>query len=122
MYSSANHTFYILRKNERGVFQLKQYKGDKQPVGIYGEKLKPFSQTEVALQKGDIIYTFSDGYADQFGGPQGKKFKYKQLQEVLLKIAHLPLTEQREYLDKILVSWQGEMEQVDDIVVIGIKI
>ncbi|MCW3072110.1 MAG: hypothetical protein JWO44_2000 [Bacteroidetes bacterium] len=122
MYSSANHTFYILRKNEQGVFQLKQYKGDKQPVGIYGEKLKPFSQSEVALQKGDIIYTFSDGYADQFGGPQGKKFKYKQLQEVLLKIAHLPLGEQREYLDKVLVSWQGAMEQVDDIVIVGIKI
>ncbi|MCW3102392.1 MAG: hypothetical protein JWO09_832 [Bacteroidetes bacterium] len=122
MYSSANHTFYILRKNEQGVFRLMQYKGDKQPVGIYGEKLKPFSQSEVALQKGDLIYTFSDGYADQFGGPQGKKFKYKQLQEVLLKIAHLPLNEQRDHLDKALVGWQGGMEQVDDIVIVGIKI
>jgi len=122
MYSTANHTFYILRKDGQGVFRLLQYKGDKQPVGIYGEKLKPFSQSEVALQKGDIIYTFSDGYADQFGGPQGKKFKYKQLQEVLLKIAHLPLEEQRERLDQVLVSWQGRMEQVDDIVIVGIKI
>ncbi|MCW3083690.1 MAG: hypothetical protein JWP12_1056 [Bacteroidetes bacterium] len=122
MYSSANHTFYLLRKNESGAFELKQFKGDKQPVGIYGEKLKPFSQTEVKLQKGDLLYTFSDGYADQFGGPHGKKFKYKQLQQVLLSIAHLPLEEQSGLLNKILVSWQGNMEQVDDIVVVGIKI
>ncbi|HEX8517845.1 MAG TPA: tetratricopeptide repeat protein [Bacteroidia bacterium] len=122
VYSAANHTFYIIRKSQRGEFELLQFKGDKQPVGIYGEKLKPFSQHEVQLQKGDIIYTFSDGYADQFGGPQGKKFKYKQLQDVLLKIAHLPLNEQKEYLDRVLVSWQGSMEQVDDIVIVGIKI
>ncbi len=122
VYSSANHTFYLLRKNELGIFELKQFKGDKQPVGIYGDKLKPFSQTEVKLQKGDILYTFSDGFADQFGGPHGKKFKYKQLQQVLLNIAHIPLEEQSALLNKILVSWQGNMEQVDDIVVVGIKI
>jgi serine phosphatase RsbU (regulator of sigma subunit) len=122
MYSAANHTFYIVRKNDREVFELFQFKGDKQPVGIYGDKLKPFSQSEIKLQKDDLIYTFSDGYADQFGGPMGKKFKYKQLQSVLLNIAHLSLKEQKEYLDKVLVSWQGNMEQVDDIVVIGIRI
>lgn len=122
VYSTANHTFYLLRKNDKGNYELKQYRGDKQPVGIYGEKLRPFSQAAVELQKGDLIYTFSDGYADQFGGLQGKKFKYRQLQQVLLQIAHLPMAEQQQMLDKILLSWQGNMEQVDDIVVIGIKI
>jgi phosphoserine phosphatase RsbU/P len=122
VYSAANHTFYIVRKDEKGTFYLMQYKGDKQPVGIYGDKLRPFSQTEIKLQKGDLIYTFSDGFADQFGGPEGKKFKYKQLQNVLLKVAHLPLSEQKEFLEKILESWKGNMEQVDDIVVIGIKV
>jgi serine phosphatase RsbU (regulator of sigma subunit) len=122
VYSTANHTFYIVRKNEEGTFELKQYKGDKQPVGIYGEKLRPFSQTEVLLQKDDIIYTFTDGYADQFGGPHGKKFKYKQLQEVLLRIAALPLSEQLENLDKTMSSWKRNVEQIDDITVIGIKV
>jgi serine phosphatase RsbU (regulator of sigma subunit) len=122
VYSAANHTFYIVRKNDKGDHELKQFKGDKQPVGIYGEKLKPFSQSEIQLQKGDLVYTFSDGFADQFGGPNGKKFKYKQLQSVLLKIADLPLSEQKQHLDKTLLSWQGSMEQVDDITVIGIRI
>lgn len=122
VYSAANHTFYIISKNENGAFELKQFKGDNQPVGIYGEKLKPFSQIEISVKKGDIIYTFSDGFADQFGGPQGKKYKYKQLQGVLLKIAHLPLSEQQQLLEKALEGWQGSMEQVDDITIIGIKI
>jgi serine phosphatase RsbU (regulator of sigma subunit) len=122
MYSAANHTFYIIRKNDKGVFELHSFKGDKQPVGIYGEKLKPFSQSEIKLQKDDLIYTFSDGYADQFGGPHGKKFKYKQLQNVLLEIAYLPLKEQKAILDTVLIRWKGNMEQVDDIVVIGIRI
>jgi serine phosphatase RsbU (regulator of sigma subunit) len=122
VYSAANHTFYIIRKNNDGGFVLKQFKGDKQPVGIYGEKLKPFSQTEVELQKGDIIYTFSDGYADQFGGPDGKKFKYKQLQEILIKIAGLSLSEQQIHLDKTITNWKGNLEQIDDITVVGIKI
>jgi serine phosphatase RsbU (regulator of sigma subunit) len=122
VYSAANHTFYIIRKNNDEGFVLKQFKGDKQPVGIYGEKLKPFSQTEVELHKGDIIYTFSDGYADQFGGPDGKKFKYKQLQEILIKIAGLSLSEQQIHLDKTITNWKGNLEQIDDITVVGIKI
>jgi serine phosphatase RsbU (regulator of sigma subunit) len=121
-YSAANHSFYIVRKNSQGTFELMQYKGDKQPVGIYGDKLKPFSQSVVELLKNDLIYTFSDGYADQFGGPLGKKFKYKQLQEKLLKLAHLPLTEQKEKLEKVFNEWQGNIEQIDDVTVIGIKI
>jgi serine phosphatase RsbU (regulator of sigma subunit) len=122
VFSAANHTFYIIRKNSDGDFVLKQFKGDKQPVGIYGEKLKPFSQTEVSLEKGDIIYTFTDGFADQFGGPRGKKYKYKQLQDTLLKIASWPLSEQQIHLHKTLISWKGNLEQIDDITVIGIKI
>ena len=72
--------------------------------------------------KGDTIYTFTDGYADQFGGPKGKKFKYKQLQEMLLAASDLPLDTQKEQLNTAFEKWKGDLEQVDDVCVIGIRI
>ena len=81
-----------------------------------------FKKNSVQLNKGDIIYLFTDGYADQFGGPKGKKFKYKQQEEVILANHHLPMKEQRDTLEKEYDDWKGELEQVDDMLVIGIKI
>ena len=69
-----------------------------------------------------MIYLFSDGYADQFGGPKGKKFKYKPFQELLISIAHLPLVEQKQVLDSTIESWRGGLDQVDDMLVIGIRV
>ncbi len=69
-----------------------------------------------------MLYLYTDGYADQFGGPKGKKFKYKKLNELLVSISEKPTTEQKEILNAQLQEWKGELEQVDDILVIGIRV
>lgn len=120
-YAAANHTFYIIRKSESG-FDLQEFKGDKQPVGIFGSDLKPFKQYTVELKKEDVIYTFTDGFADQFGGPKGKKFKYKQLKELLISIHHIDLKNQENIVKQQFVNWKGNLEQVDDVCLIGIRI
>lgn len=120
-YAAANHTFYIIKKQESG-FELQEFKGDKQPVGIFGKDLKPFKQHLITLNTDDVIYTFTDGYADQFGGPKGKKFKYTQLKTLLLSIQHLNLQEQEDIIKQKFTNWKGNLEQVDDVCLIGIKI
>ena len=86
-YSAANNSFYIVRNKE-----LLEFKPDKIPVGKYLEQEIPFTRHKIPLQKGDCVYTFSDGYADQFGGPNGKKFMSKRLKELLVSVSHLPMT------------------------------
>ena len=76
----------------------------------------------VPLQEGDCIYMFTDGYADQFGGPKGKKFKYKQLEETLVSNVHLPMTEQKERLHTTFENWKGSLEQIDDVLIMGIRV
>lgn len=95
---------------------------DKMPVGIQHGEQKPFTLQNAKLSKGDTIYLFTDGYADQFGGPKGKKFKYKALQEKILEISHKPMAEQKQILDKTIEDWRGGLEQVDDILIIGIRV
>jgi len=102
--------------------ELKELKADKIPVGKSPMDATPFTLHSIKMEKGDTLYLFTDGYADQFGGPRGKKFKYKQLQEKLLAISHQPLAEQKNILDKTFESWKGGLEQVDDVLVIGIKV
>lgn len=121
LYAAANRPIYIV-SNENGTNTLKEYKGDGQPVGIYGGDLKPFKQYTVQLNEGDVIYTFSDGFADQFGGPDGKKFKYKQMQEMFLAVANKPLQEQKLLIDQTFKNWQGQMEQIDDVCMIGVRV
>jgi serine phosphatase RsbU (regulator of sigma subunit) len=116
-YASANNGIYILRNKE--VIELK---ADKMPVGMHTEDIKPFTYNKVQLQQGDVIYTYTDGYPDQFGGPKGKKFKYKQFTERLLKISEQSMEVQKETLSKVFDDWKGSLEQVDDVTVIGIKI
>jgi serine phosphatase RsbU (regulator of sigma subunit) len=77
---------------------------------------------EIDAQKGDMLYLYTDGYADQFGGPKGKKFKYKQLNELLISICHLPVNEQHQILYADFSNWKGHLEQVDDICIIGIRL
>jgi len=115
--AAANNPLWIVRNGE-----LDEYKPDKMPVGKYGDEPKPFSLQTINLQKGDVVYSFTDGYADQFGGPKGKKFKYKQLEEKLLANHQLPMEEQRKNLLETFESWKGNMEQVDDVLVIGVRI
>ena len=117
-FAGANNPLWVIRDN-----QLIQLNGDKFPIGVFvGEELQQFKNHEWELQKGDCIYIFTDGYADQFGGPKGKKFKYKQFQDLLIENHKKPFEEQRAILEKTIEDWIGELDQIDDILVIGIKI
>ncbi len=119
-FSGGNNSMYLVSGKNEKVRTL-EIKGDKQPVGYYSY-MKQFTQHEVIAQKGDIIYMFTDGYADQFGGTIGKKFMSKQLKQLITSIYPLPMSEQKTILDESLKKWQGKLEQVDDVTVIGIKL
>lgn len=120
-FTCANNPLWLIR-NENGQTILHEYKTNKMPVGVYSGPKNDFTLHSLDLQKGDCIYIFTDGYADQFGGSKGKKFKYAQLKELLLSINHLPMPKQQMQLQKKIISWKGELEQVDDILVAGIRV
>ncbi len=102
---------------------IQEINANKHPVGAFlGEELKQFTNHELNLKRGDTLYIFTDGYADQFGGPKGKKFKYSQLKDLLLKINHLSMEEQKEILSNNIEQWKGKLEQIDDILIIGIRL
>lgn len=115
-FACANNPLWIYRNGE-----MIEFAADKMPVGNHYGEQKEFNLHTVGLRKGDIVYTFTDGYADQFGGPNGKKFKYKNLQKLLIEHAALPMEEQRHKLENALMTWQGNMDQVDDILLIGVR-
>lgn len=123
IFSSANNDVYLIRNNASfpGGKEFFEFKANRQPCG-YSDLNKPFTSQTIPLTEGDCIYTFTDGFADQFGGPKGKKFRYKQFEQMLLKNAHLGLTAQKNLLNSVNENWRGTLEQVDDILVIGIKI
>jgi serine phosphatase RsbU (regulator of sigma subunit) len=83
---------------------------------------KPFTDQKIDLKKNDTVYLFTDGFADQFGGPLEKKFSYRRLRELLLANSERACAEQREILDRAFNDWRGALEQIDDVCVIGIKI
>ncbi len=117
-FAGANNSMHLIRNNE-----LIELKGDKQPIGIsHFNSTQQFKQQAVILEKGDVVYLFTDGYPDQFGGDRGKKYKYKQLESLLMSIHLERMNEQVSALQKELESWKGDLEQVDDICVLGIKI
>jgi tetratricopeptide (TPR) repeat protein len=116
-YSAANNSFYIFKKGE-----LIKCKPDKMPVGSYGEFEKPFTAHSIQLEKGDIIYSSTDGFRDQFGGPEEIKYMSKRFEEYINAIADKPLTEQKTLLEKEFNSWKGQLDQIDDVCVVGIKI
>jgi len=115
-FAGANNGLYLIRNNE-----VTQIKPDKQPIGNYKDA-KPFTNHEMDLQKGDVIYAFSDGYPDQFGGPKGKKFMYKPFRNLLLDIHQKPMDDQHNILMNAFEEWRGELEQIDDVCVIGVRI
>lgn len=117
-FSGANNSMHLLRCE-----RLIELKGDKQPIGIsHFNTTQQFIQQSLTLQKGDLIYLFTDGYPDQFGGELGKKFKYKKLEELLISIHHKEMNEQLLLLEKVHKDWKGNLDQVDDICILGIKI
>lgn len=116
-YSGANNPIYIYKQASN---EMEVAKPCKQPVGKHINET-PFACKEFKLEKGDTVYLFTDGYADQFGGKNGKKLKYKPFRQLLLKGTHLSTSSQREELSKSLKDWMGEYEQVDDICVMGVR-
>lgn len=115
-YAGANNSLYYIQNSE-----LHEIKADKQPVGKYADR-KPYTTKPVNLNPGDMVYLYSDGYADQFGGPRGKKLKYKALKEMLLSNSDMSLNQQREILFKSFEEWKADYEQIDDVCVIGIRV
>jgi serine phosphatase RsbU (regulator of sigma subunit) len=117
-FAGANNSMHLMRAG-----RLIELKGDKQPIGIsHFNSTQQFIQQTVSLLKDDFIYVFTDGYPDQFGGENGKKFKYKQLEELLMNIHTKGMNEQKTILEKVHTDWKGNLEQVDDICILGIKI
>jgi CheY-like chemotaxis protein len=116
-FAGANNPVYIV--NNR---RFKEIKGDRMPVGINVNFDKPFTTHEVEIENGDSIYMFTDGYADQFGGPKGKKFRYKYFKELIYGINGTPMTKQKEIVEQTFHKWRDDFEQVDDVLVMGIKI
>ena len=106
---------------EYGKTKLYEIKPDKMPIAIY-ENMKNFTMHEIEVKEGDIIYMFSDGFADQFGGSDDKKFKYGRFKKLLLKISSYPLNKQKEFLNTTFDEWKGNKEQIDDVTVLEIKI
>ena len=117
-YSGANNPLWVVRNN---VSEIEEFKADKQPIGIVDDRY-PYSKHNVQLASGDTIYIFSDGYVDQFGGPKGKKFKSKSFKKLLLSVQDREMDEQKTLLLDAFENWKGNLEQVDDVCIIGVKI
>jgi len=115
-YSGANNPLYHIRNKV-----LTEIKADKMPVGINAIEENSFTNHTMQLKPGDIVYIFSDGYPDQFGGPDDKKFKYGPFKELLIGISDRSMEEQRKELDRVITTWKGDTIQVDDMLIFGIK-
>ncbi len=118
-YAGAYNPMYLIRNKE-----VIQYKADVYPIGVpFSERLRSFTNNEIALEKGDTIYIFSDGYVDQFGGGSiRKKYSSKRFRETLIEIQDLSMQDQKNKLTKIFEEWKGETNQIDDVLIIGVKV
>jgi serine phosphatase RsbU (regulator of sigma subunit) len=116
-FAGANNPLYFISEGE-----MKEFKGNKQPVGVHGDVIKPFTNQEHAIKEGDVFYIFTDGYPDQFGGDLGKKFMYKRFKEVLLTMHSKRMPLQKLELEDHFNTWKAEHYQVDDVLVIGIRV
>jgi len=115
-YAGANNSIYIIRNKE-----LLEFKPNKQPIGVFSDA-QPFTTVSIPLEKEDVIYTFTDGYADQFGGDKGKKMKYKPFKSLLLENSTKPMNMQLSRLSDAFEIWRNDLEQVDDVCVIGVRV
>ena len=114
--AAAYSPVIIIRKGE-----IVELKPDRQPVGFHTGEQKPFTHHELKLEKGDTIYLFSDGYPDQFGGQRNKKFMMKNFKKLLLSIQDKTMNEQKAILEETMTEWKGDAEQVDDVLVMGVR-
>jgi serine phosphatase RsbU (regulator of sigma subunit) len=118
-FAGAFNSLYLIRDNS-----IIEIKGDRNSVGLDQPEASDneFTNHTMQLKSGDVIYMFSDGFADQFGGPEGKKYKYRRFRHLLLALHHLPMNRQHDFLYRSIMEWKGDLDQVDDILVIGMKI
>jgi len=116
-FSGAFRPMYLLRKEE-----LIETKGDRMPIGIYNEEEVSFTNKEIQIQDNDVFYLFTDGYVDQIGGPNKKTFKSRNFKKLLKDIYQRPLKEQKAILEKEHKTWRSDMEQIDDIMIMGVKL
>ncbi len=114
-FSGANNPMYIIRDG-----RMIEYKGNNMPVAYY-DNMTDFTRHTIKMKKGDRIYLFTDGFPDQFGGPDGKKFKYKPFKELLLEVHERPMEEQRRILQMVFDEWKGNLDQIDDVLVMGLR-
>jgi serine phosphatase RsbU (regulator of sigma subunit) len=116
-FSGANNSLLICRNGD-----MIEAKADKMPIGIHNRYKEPFTRHNLELKKGDMIYTFTDGYPDQFGGPKQKKFMIRNFKKMLQEIHAKPMNEQKKIMEATLQEWMANTAQIDDILVIGIRI
>lgn len=114
-YSGAFNPLLHFRGN-----RLTEFKADRQPIGFF-EKSRKFTLQRIKIKKGDSLYLLSDGYYDQFGGPNDKRYSTKKLKSTLTGLAEFPMKKQLEMLEENLHLWMGDQEQVDDIIVLGVR-
>jgi serine phosphatase RsbU (regulator of sigma subunit) len=118
LWAGANNPLWIYRA---GIRDIEEIKADKQPVG-QSDQVKPFSTHEITVSPGDIIYLFTDGYADQFGGEHNRKLTRRGFKELLLSMADRAMDEQRSLLHEYLIQYRGTEEQIDDVCVMGVRV
>lgn len=117
-WAGANNPLWIWKKESKDIVEIKP---NKQPIGKHFD-MKPFTTHSVELEKGDRIYLITDGYADQFGGPESKKFKAKNLKNLILQISNEKVNQQIEILRSTFFNWKGDLEQIDDVCIMGMEI
>ncbi|MGZ4118890.1 MAG: PP2C family protein-serine/threonine phosphatase, partial [Bacteroidia bacterium] len=119
-YSGALRPFWLIKK---GGTEIQEIKPDKHSIGgAYSNDQRMFSNHTLSLSKGDTFYLTTDGYADQFGGELGKKMMTKNMKELILKIQSSTMAEQKNILEKTFIEWQKNREQIDDVLVIGVRV
>ncbi len=116
-FAGANNPLYLARRGS-----IERYRGDRMPIGIHVTSMTPFTNHVIEVEDGDVLYLFSDGYADQFGGDMGKKFMYKPFQKLLESVSLKPMDEQLKIVSDRFDTWKGDYEQIDDVLVIGVRV
>ena len=120
-FSGANNPLYLIRSSE-GVPEIEVIKADRMPIGFYHGKNRTFTNHDFTLETGDTFYLFSDGFADQKGGDEQKKFLSKNFKKLLLEIHEEPMQDQKNILNRTLGDWMGNTSQIDDIMVMGVRV
>jgi serine phosphatase RsbU (regulator of sigma subunit) len=116
-FAGAFQPLYIIKNGN----QIVEIPGDKMPIGVAAEEEGSFKNHFIELKEGDMVYLFTDGFVDQFGGPDGKKFKYRPFRNLLINVCNYPMSKQKETLLKQYAVWKGNLPQLDDISVFGFR-